>query len=544
MKNKLLLIILFIPFVLFSQSEISNNLKTISGFINYKNKTLPGAQVKVKNTNRNTKTNFKGFYKIKAKAGETLIFNYIGLEEKTILIEDVTSTLNIDLKIKNDIPKLNINKDLKLSGSTIGGLQREFEVITFDVKYINKYAPTITEAILEKVPFFFTKQNKFGENLIYLKGKELQGPVLWEIDGIGYDIPFPIFMYEIKTILILNPKGSSCVIKVGTNINYNKVKDLDYNNYYFSNEDYYNYDAIPYENQKIYEPEYLDGFKNISNPNEALKTYINQYSENKNKINYHFNVLNYFQKNYKDKNILLKVLSDYEKIVTHNPEDLKGIAYKYQELNENKKALALYRKIANIRPNYAQSYRDLANSFYDLKNYKNFWFIYNNYFNKGFKIEDNDIGDIITSEIISNYKNDEKNNHKYQRIKINNPTKITEADVRLVFEWNTSEAEFLLDFVNPYLLTYKAENSIEEYNQLILDQKKKGYTSKEVIIENLMKGDWFVNFTYLGNKHYKPTILKVTSYYNWGKPNQTKKINVFEFTVENVKTQLLKLEGK
>jgi hypothetical protein len=98
--------------------------------------------------------------------------------------------------------------------------------------------------------------------------------------------------------------------------------------------------------------------------------------------------------------------------------------------------------------------------------------------------------------------------------------------------------------VNPNKQVYSIENSIDRNNDLILDQKKKGYTSKEVYIETLGKGDWLVNATYLGNKQYKPTIFKVTSYYNWGRPNQSKKINVYELTLQNVKTQLLKLNAR
>ncbi|QTD37601.1 carboxypeptidase-like regulatory domain-containing protein [Polaribacter batillariae] len=541
MYTKFLLLFLFFPYILSSQTQKNTSFKTISGFVTYKNEALSGAKILVKNRNESAKTNFKGFYTIEAKTGEILTFDFLGLKQKAILIEEVTQTLNIELKTENKTPKLQLNKDLKLGGSSIGSLTSGFELVTIDAKTLNKNAATITEAILEKVPSFFTKQNKFGENLIYLKRQELKGPVLWQIDGFGFDMPFPIFIDEIKFIYISCTKLNGCIIKVETTINYDKIKDINFDNYYFSEEDYYNYDAILYENQKKYEPEYLNDFSDTSNSNEVLNTYKKQYSKYKDSDNYHFNVINYFQKTYKNKDILLEVLSDYEKFAANNPEDLKGIAYKYQELNEDKKALAIYRKVANLRPNYAQSYRDLANCFTDLKNYKNFWYIYANYLKKGFKIEDNDIGEIMASEIISNYTKGKKSNLHYPRIKINNADKISEADVRLVFEWNTSEAEFILEFVNPYLQTYQAENSIESSNRLILDQKKKGYTSKEVFIEKQTEGDWFVNFTYLGNKQYKPTILKVTTYYNWGKPNQTKKINVFEFTVENIKTQLLKL---
>ena len=114
----------------------------------------------------------------------------------------------------------------------------------------------------------------------------------------------------------------------------------------------------------------------------------------------------------------------------------------------------------------------------------------------------------------------------------------------MVFEWNTSEAEFILEFVNPEYQIFDIENSTNCNNELAFDQKEKGYSSKEILFENLKKGNWFINFTYLGNKKYKPTILKVTRYYNWGRPNQSKKVNVYEFNLKNIKSQLLKLNSR
>ena len=77
-------------------------------------------------------------------------------------------------------------------------------------------------------------------------------------------------------------------------------------------------------------------------------------------------------------------------------------------------------------------------------------------------------------------------------------------------------------------------------NELITDEKLKGYSSKEFMIEDLGMGNWLVNLTYYGNKKYTPTYLKMTTYYNWGKLNQHSKIKVFKLTKKNVKVQLLK----
>jgi hypothetical protein len=544
MKKNTLILILLIPFACFSQNENNFDLKTISGFVSSENKILSNVKVFVDQTNRFSITNSKGFFEVAAKTGEVLSFNYFGFKKTIILIEDVTAILNVKMHLKNSLPKLKENKVLKLGGSTIGANPSSFEVLQINGKQLNQKAATLTAAIIQKVPEFFAKRNTYNENIIYLRGAELYGPVTWKIDGVVYDIPIPIYLSEVKDILILNYKTKGCIIKVNTTIDYSKLNDFNYENYFFIAEDYFQNDAVLYKKIKIKKAVYLNEYDKKANSEEVLNTYLQQYATYKNETNYHFNIINYFQEKYKKQNNILKVLSDYEYFSRNNPEDLKGIAYKYQELNETKKAVSIYKKIIALRPEYLQSYRDLANTFLEQKEHRSAWLVYNYYLNKGFKISENDLGEIIASEIISNYNNDKQDDSFKQKIKIKNPNKNIKSDVRLVFEWNTSEAEFILEFVNPNMQVYSIENSIDKNNDLILDQKKKGYTSKEIFIDTLGKGNWKVNATYLGNKQYKPTVFKVTSYYNWGRPNQSKKINVFEFTLQNVKMQLLKLNAR
>lgn len=544
MKRVMLYFIFLIPFFLLSQTKSKQNLdiRTVSGFIFFENKPLYNVNVFVENSTEITASNNKGYYEVKVKTGDIISFTYVGLNNQTILIEDVTSILNINMKKSNEFNKIDQNKVLKLGGSKIGSSSTSKSVVIIESNSLNKNAATLTEAILEKIPFLHTKQNKFGENIVYVKGKELDGPVKWNFDGYSYDIPIPIYISEVKNIIVTTSEEHVCKITVITNVSSSKIKGIDYDNYYFSDSDYYNFNAKKYNNKIKSTQSYIDEFKKIKTSKEALSIYLSQSLTVKKGVHYHLNIIKYFEKKYRDKNLILKVLLDYETLFSHQPEDLKAIAYKYQELNEDEKALLVFKKIAYLRPAYAQSYRDLANTFLDLKDYRNAFLIYKYYLQKDFKLEENDIGDIISSEIISCYSNSEKNDNIYQ--KINSQEKIIEADVRLVFEWNTSEAEFILEFVNPEYQIFDIENSTNCNNELAFDQKEKGYSSKEILFENLKKGNWFINFTYLGNKKYKPTILKVTRYYNWGRPNQSKKVNVYEFNLKNIKSQLLKLNSR
>jgi tetratricopeptide (TPR) repeat protein len=478
MKEKLFIFLLLMPLFLCSQTEKESGYNTISGFISYQNNPLSNVTVFVEGTMRYTVTDSKGFYSINVKPLETISFGYVGLKKVWVLIEEITSVLNIKMEIENTRKELRLNKTLKLGDGTIGDYPSAYMIWQIKGDSLNRNATSLTKAIQDKIPDLRLKINEFAEEILYIRGQELEGPAIWIFDGVSFDIPIPVYISEVKEVFVINSKETGFVIRVLTNIDYSKVKDINYDNYYFTDAEYYANDAIKYKKVKTKTPTYLDEYQKRENSNKALSIYLNQYLKYKNEPNYHFELLNYFNIEKYSKSIMLKVLSDFENFAANNPEDLKGIAYKYQELGEHKKALSVYKKIIELRPNYLQSYRDLANTFLILKQYKDLWLAYNYFLNKGYKIEDNDIGEIMTSEIIAAYNLDKEDQSSRRKVKINNPNKNIESDVRVVFEWNTSEAEFILEFVNPNLLTYTAENSSNNNNDLIIDQKKKGYTSK------------------------------------------------------------------
>lgn len=544
MKKRLLVFLLLLPLMMFSKTQSNSEYNTISGFVSHKNDRLSNVSIFIEGTMRFTVSDSIGNYSIKAKVGETISFSYVGLKKVWVLIEDVTTVLNINLELENTITGLKPKNVLKLGGSDIGNDAAPYNIRQIEGSSLNQYAPSLIMAIEDKIPELLVKINQFGEEIAYLKGRELEGPALWVFDGVTFGLPLPVYISEVKEVLVINSEELGFIIRVKTNIDYKKVKGINYDDYYLTDADYYMNDAIQYKKIKTEKPKYLEEYPKRVNSQKALEIYLNQYSKYKNEVNYHFNVFNYFKKEKLSKNNLLKVLADFEDFSPNNPEDLKGIAYKYQELKELEKALSVYKKIVKLRPEYRQSYRDLANTYISLKQYRAAWLAYHYYLNKDFKIEDNDIGEIMGSEIIATYNLDKEDTTTTQKIKIENPRKNIESDVRLVFEWNTSEAEFILEFVNPNLLPYSVENSSSEHPDLIIDQKKKGYTSKEIFIEDLKEGDWLLNLTYFGNKQSKPTIFKITTYYNWGRPNQSENIEVFDFTQINLKTALLKLNGK
>ena len=64
--------------------------KEITGTVSDQNGTLPGANVVVKGTTRGVHTDIDGKYTIKAKAGETLVYSYIGMKDEFRVIGNST----------------------------------------------------------------------------------------------------------------------------------------------------------------------------------------------------------------------------------------------------------------------------------------------------------------------------------------------------------------------------------------------------------------------------------------------------------------------
>ncbi|WP_296150109.1 von Willebrand factor type A domain-containing protein [uncultured Flavobacterium sp.] len=93
-------LMMLICFISFAQE------RTISGIVSESGIPIPGVNVVVKGTNRNTQTDFDGKYFIKASKGETLIFSFIGYKTKNVIIQD-KDIINLELEgLENNLQEV------------------------------------------------------------------------------------------------------------------------------------------------------------------------------------------------------------------------------------------------------------------------------------------------------------------------------------------------------------------------------------------------------------------------------------------------------
>ena len=557
MKKITLFVFLFLSLTINAQNIIE---KEISGIVTYDNTPLANVTILIKNSKKGTSTNTKGVYKIPAKEGDILQFTHLNMKTIEVLIEDVTTILNIAMKASNnELDEVIITskkskeqmglyakkpKNISSGGFNIDTKRTGYSVGYISGKDLNLSGISIGRALQGKIAGFKLVVDDFGNEYAKLRDTGTLLTVkyaIWVVDGQVYKYAPPLPLENIKEVAVLrslagvNRFGSEAiggVIIINTKVGgLDPTKDVFSKGNPYTNKEYYNEDAVAYKLLSTPKLDYILELESSSNSNAAFKKYREFSSKNQNNFGFYLNVANSFKFKYKDFDNYKRVLLDLEKYSKSNPEELKIIAYKYQQEGFYENALSIYKKIIKLRPKHAQSFRDLINVYTELKQYKKALNIYNYYFKKGFTLEENGIGEIMIHEaeaLTSKISNKNLPNEKTY-------------DIRIVFEWSSSEAEFTLEFINPQQQVYKIEHTLSDNSALILDEKLKGYGSKEFIIDGNIEGEWLVNLTYYGNKKYVPTYLKTTVYTNWGRINETKKIAVYTMVLKDQKTQLFKI---
>jgi hypothetical protein len=549
----------------------SGKEKNIRGVISYLDAPIRDVNIRIKNTSQGTKTNRKGRYSIKAKVGDELEFSHVSYKTVFILVEDITEELNIDM-----IDNTNELNEVVITAKTANGKVLEYSknaeesfsssrgnfnpetagyaVGFVDGKSISNTFSSIKQALVGKISGYYVDG---PDGNAYLRGGNSSVtqdyPVAWEVDGVfTTDAPISLDLSEIKTVHALKSLaatnkygtlGAGGIVVIETNQGNlgGRSAKLALETQKHTNKNYYSNDAVTIGDTEDSKSEILSTLENINNKELAVKTY-----EALDLKTIHFDeqisIAKVFKTQYNDDLQTGKVLLNIAKTYSKNSEILKAVAFNLQAFGLKKGAVDVYKMILKSRPNYAQSYRDLANAFKDNDQFTQSWRLYMSYLMQGHDVSGDGIGAIIYNEMEFLYFN-RKNQTAIRESFVPKSENIQDFrnDVRLLFEWNTSEAEFDLEFVNPDLRAYVFEHSLAGNQELITKEKQNGFSSKEFIIDAIGDGEWLINLTYLGNKKSDPTFIKVTTYYHWGKSNQREEIKVYRLDIEHQKFQLIQL---
>jgi len=553
---------------------------TIQGKVTNMDNPLINAEVQSERTGEVVRTDASGIYQLETSPGDLVIFSYPGLSDMEIVVEDVTSVLNIKMSASvNVLDEVVVEKtkiksqgqlrkeyssNLNLIRTAFGILDKDitsFAVRILDKSRFNYGGIDLASAIqyrfpgirVERLPQTFTKPT------IYLRGSS-QGffPAIYDVDGMITD-QFPDFVMieNVERIAILS--GLGLVTKYGGKANggvivintkgANTYRDPRTGGPYdraLLRNNIYEGSAISKQQADKNLPEYLKALYATSSEKEAKDLYEIQSKTYRSSLYYFLDVFGYFSAKWQNVAFADQLIQEHWYLFKDNPIGLKSLAYLYQVLGETEKAHNLYKEVFILRPNYAQSYRDLALSYIDMNDHKKAASLYARYdylIGEGFiRAEDAHFTPLLEREfsnLLQLYGKELTGKDFTKGPSLNSDFEGT----RLVFEWSDSEAEFELQFVNPQNKYFNWEHSLLADPNRIKEEKLKGYSCEEYLIDGSLTGNWQVNLKYLGNKNLTPTFFKVSIYSNYGTKSQRKEERVFKLQLKNVNQELFTVQN-
>ena len=569
----------FVFYFIFLSGHSQNNTNLINGVITHSSSPMANASIILKGTAKGVRTNEKGNYNIASKPGDVLVYSHLGMKTIEVVIEDVTTILNLDMvneaealeevvvkkrrsKNQQDLRKeYEFNKDLiKTSLGIINKRTYAGSLQIFDEKDFHPGATNFIDAIRGKL-IGTVGIDSMGYRTFYLRTNNLspnKKPMgaLYDIDGlVTHDSPVNIPLVDIERIAAIKgpaatarygARGLGGVIIINTKVGLKqKLKGA----IVYLNLGQLRAELIDKDFHKAELdgglPNYLDFLENIPALEVALMNFKDEKYNFKNNPYFFIDVGNYFFQEWKNLEQAEKIWSYIKTNYSNNAVVLKALAFAYEENGMFDQALQVYQKVASIRPSYAQSYRDLANIYSEMGKTSRALNLYGEFMlkskNKVKADESEGIDFIMNMESLNivSLKKKSKTNQKDELEKV-----IGNSAMRIVMEWNNSEAEFDIPFINKENEYFVWQHTYENNTELIQDEKSRGYSSVQFIIDKYASQEWKFNLKYYGNKSFEPTYLKTTIFYNYGRPSQRKEIKVFRLSNENRNVQLFTINPK
>jgi len=543
--------------------------KNIHGKITYLDAPMPMVNIKVigKNVGVASKTN--GTYNIKANVGDIIQYSHIGFATVSIIVEDVTEVLDIEMvEEQNELETVIVTADgkqgktaelakkadkkFKSSMGNIDPKSAGYSVGHIDGNSITPGARDILDVLDGKVAGVIVDRINNVVKLRSTGSINTDTPPLWDIDGNVIDYVPNIAPDDIKDIHLLkslasttrygsNGRGGVIVVTTksgsfdATTSKRHKIAEQ------YTNKDFYANDASQIALASLNANVYADGLEKFPTKQKAYIYYEEKLKKQLSSYVDHIAIAQKFVTYFNDLTLSTQIFKEQIEQNSKNPEVLKAIAFHLQTIGKTREAIDAYQRTFKLRPQYAQSYRDLANVYMENDQFNKSWRLYMSYLLQGKDVSGEGIGELIYNEMEWLYfSRGNQTNIKEKFIPKSKNLFDFRNDVRIIVEWNSSEAEFDLEFVNPELRSYVFEHTLVGNQELITDEKQKGYSSKEFFIDKLQDGEWLVNITYKGNKKPEPTYFKITKFYNWGKATQHKEIAVYKFQNERNKIQLMR----
>ncbi len=539
-----------------SEFYIDDDTEIVYGKVFSVSGPIQGASIRIKNTLIESKSDFEGYFSIKANLNDILIVNYLGMDEKQIIIDDLDDKyvlLKTSAEILDEVV-LNSSKVTDNQVDTGYGKKNKdamgFSASTITAKEISPAAISIVDVIRGKFAGVQVGSNQDmsstgNKATIYVRGGSLSinnsASAIFDVDGMIYtETPDFLDPQQIESITLLRSLGATnkygsegrggvFIIKMNVLargsaeiVDSALVKGNDYT------------EELPGLTKDSIDSYYINELKSAKTFVDAKRTFKDQKKYvNTLSIPYYFECYEYFSK--WDNNFAYSILTSLAALAKNNTKALKALAFKMEEIGKLEDAKIVYQHLIKIRPNDEQSYRDLALIYKELENYPMAAELYSRMLNKSISMVDMlGLEETIANEAAQMYfSNIEDLNFTKFPIKALSylfPEYIWKDfgyDYRIVFDWTDPNIEFNIQFVNPNNKYFNWSHTVIDSRDKMIDEIQYGYNTEEFIIDDSDKGEWIINIENFSIENQdNPTYLKYTVYKNYGRPNEIKKLMV------------------
>ncbi len=527
--------------------------------------------VSLKNSNQEVQVDSNGSYAMSAKQGDTIIFKQ---DDRTLAEMKLGSNLatNVWIEAKGiRLEKVLIIADIKEEKKeqvvTSTGIQDKeplgYAVQTLKKENFNVTATTISEAIDGK----FTGLSKgSGDDIsqTVIRGMNtfsgnnyaaisIDGVIIAQSSSFIGKREFSDFVDINNVAEITVLKGYAATVLYGSEgrngvilITTKTAQGLDIpvqkeNTALVKNNIYDGKAAKSKETSNI---AYLKGLRKASSVASEYQLYLNEREKYWDDPSYFIDVFDLFATT--NEALAFQIISNILERENSSFALLRSMYLKVSEKGNSALALDVATTLLNKFPQQTQSYMDVAIAHKDAANYQAALDIL-------LAIADGSINPNLDFTGLQKIANNEikslvklrKGVLNTSKIRVHH-SKVPNLDARIVFDWNNSDAEFELQFVNPSKRFFKWSHTIDNAER-IQDEFKNGYNQEEFEIEGGDKGEWIINVKYLGNRtpgNKDATFLKYMVQYNFGKPTQRIEESIVRLSKKGNEQLLTKIQTK
>lgn len=202
-------------------------------------------------------------------------------------------------------------------------------------------------------------------------------------------------------------------------------------------------------------------------------------------------------------------------------ENLRLGAMLLQDRKDARMTERVFRRILALRPEEAQSYRDLALACAGNDKLSEALDLYRNIKDDKYaEVDFSGLKKVLNSEmkglLLKHGKQLNTNgmgSHYFTPLNY---------DVRVVLDWNDRDAEFVLQFVNPQKKYFLWSHNALENADRLKQERRQGINTEEFLLIDAEPGKWQVNIEAGDQKAKKPLALRYTIFRNYGTAEETR----------------------